>query len=109
MYYLEKIIEISASHNLNLSYESKCKNIHGHNWTITIFCKSEKLNDNGMIVDFSEIKKIITDKLDHKNLNDEFKFNPTAENLSKWIVDTIQYCYKVTVQESKGNIVSYEN
>ena len=32
MYTVRKRIEISASHSLKLSYESKCENLHGHNW-----------------------------------------------------------------------------
>ena len=39
MYYIEKTLEISACHRLTLSYESKCQNLHGHNWIITVYCK----------------------------------------------------------------------
>lgn len=31
MYTVIKRMEISASHRLKLSYESKCENLHGHN------------------------------------------------------------------------------
>jgi 6-pyruvoyltetrahydropterin/6-carboxytetrahydropterin synthase len=62
-----------------------------------------------MILDFTVIKKKILEKLDHKNLNDIFDFNPTAENIAKWICDELgEKCYKVTVQESEGNIAEYE-
>lgn len=108
MYYLEKTIEISASHRLVLDYESKCTTLHGHNWIITVFCKSETLNHNGMVVDFSHIKRAISDKMDHKDLNSVFDFNPTAENIAHWIATTIPNCYKVRVQESEGNIIVYE-
>lgn len=40
MYYVKKRLEISASHQLHLSYESKCENLHGHNKTSTIYCRS---------------------------------------------------------------------
>ena len=36
MYFVKKRIEVSASHKLNLSYASKCENLHGHNWIIEI-------------------------------------------------------------------------
>ena len=108
MYYVEKRLEISAAHRLNLSYESKCENLHGHNWIITVYCKSETLNEDGMVMDFTHIKKNITDKLDHKNLNDVLNFNPTAENMAKWIVDSIPNCYKATVIESENNGATYE-
>ena len=107
MYFLQKKFEIAASHHLNLSYESKCQNIHGHNWLIVVHCKSEELNKDGMIMDFTEIKKLIHDKLDHKNLNEILDFNPTAENIAHWIYNQIPTCYKVDVQESEGNIATY--
>lgn len=109
MYYIQKRIEIAGSHNLSLDYESKCSNIHGHNWIINIYCKAETLNSNGMVVDFTHIKKQISDKLDHKYLNEVFDFNPTAENIAKWICMKIPFCYKVSVQESEGNIAIYES
>ena len=108
MYYVKKTIEVSASHSLKLSYESKCKNLHGHNWIITVYSRSEKLNEDGMVIDFSSIKKMIQDKIDHKNLNEVLNFNSTAENMAKWICDQIPNCYKVEVQESENNIAIYE-
>lgn len=108
MYYVSKRMEVAGCHHLNLSYESPCQNLHGHNWIITVYCKSEELNEDGMIVDFKHIKTAIHDKLDHKNLNDIFDFNPTAENIARWICEQIKSCYKVTVQESEGNIATYE-
>lgn len=108
MYKIRKTIEISASHKLNLDYNSPCQKIHGHNWIITVYCQSEKLNQNGMVIDFSDIKKIIHDTLDHKNLNEVFSFNPTAENIAKWITDKIPSCYKCKVQETEKNIAEYE-
>lgn len=112
MYYVSKRLEIAGAHQLHLNYESKCNNLHGHNWIITVYCKSEELNANGMVCDFAVIKKQITERFDHKNLNEISPFNkgvnPTAENIAKWICDSIFTCYKVTVQESEGNIATYE-
>lgn len=91
-----------------LSYESKCTNLHGHNWIITIYCRSEVLNEDGMVTDFSHIKRLITDELDHKNLNDVLPFNPTAENIARWVCDRVPHCFKVEVQESEGNTAIFE-
>lgn len=108
MYYVSKRIEISACHSLKLSYESKCTNMHGHNWIITVYCKAEELNQDGMVVDFTHIKERIHGYLDHGNLNELLPFNPTAENIARWVVDQIPQCYKASVQESEGNIAIYE-
>lgn len=108
MYYVSKRMEIAGSHSLVLSYESPCSNLHGHNWVVIVYCKSRTLNANGMVADFAKIKKQIHGRLDHKNLNNVVDFNPTAENLAKWICEQVENCYKVSVQESEGNIAIYE-
>ena len=108
MYYVKKTLEISAAHSLKLGYKSKCQSLHGHNWIITIYCKAEELNEDGMVTDFSLINTQIKTVLDHKNLNEVLDFNPTAENIAEWIVRNVRNCYKADVQESEGNIASYE-
>ena len=108
MYYVKKRFEISAAHKLDLSYESKCKNIHGHNWIITVECRSKELNQDGMVTDFTHIKKIVMDKLDHSLINEIIETNPTAENIAKWIVDHVPNCWRCEVQESEGNSAAYE-
>jgi len=108
MYYIEKRIEISACHRLDLDYESKWTHVHGHNWIIIVNCRSEQLDRNGMVIDFSEIKRIVKEPLDHQVLNDVLPFNPTAENLARWVVENVPYCYKATVQECEGNVATYE-
>lgn len=108
MYYVSKRLEISAAHRLCLDYESKCSALHGHNWIITVECKSPVLNANGMVEDFTHIKEKIMERLDHKVLNDVVDFNPTAENIACWIAGSIPTCWRCTVQESEGNYAIYE-
>ena len=108
MYRLTKTIEISAAHSLTLDYESKCTRMHGHNWLITVHLQGETLNQNGMLMVFSDIKRLVKEPLDHHNLNEVLPFNPTAENIAKWVFDLLQpLCVRVDVQESRDNIASY--
>lgn len=108
MYTVRKRIEVSASHSLNLSYRSKCENLHGHNWIIVVWCRAKQLNDDGMVVDFTHIKQKIQEQLDHRNLNEVLSFNTTAENMTRWICEQVPACFKVMVQESENNIAWYE-
>ena len=108
MYTVKKRLEISASHKLNLSYESKCENLHGHNWVIEVYCRSKELIADGMVIDFSPIKEHIQEKIDHQDLNDLLPCNTTAENMAKWICDQVPHCFKVMVQESENNSAWYE-
>ena len=71
---------MSAAHRLELSYESKCSALHGHNWIVRLWnAAPANFNADGMVADFTHIKRRITDAPDHKVLNDVLPFNPTAE------------------------------
>ena len=120
MYRVSKRMEISAMHQLDLNYVSPCQNPHGHNWYITVEIEGSKLDKNGMLLDFTRIKELVHSKMDHKNLNDIFKFNPTAENIAFWVGEQINdylrekegslfvWCRKVRVEETKGNYAEWE-
>lgn len=107
MYYVSKRIEVAFAHSLALDYESKCSRLHGHNAVVTVYCCAEELDQNGMVADFSHIKQTVKQLLDHRMVNEEVPFNPTAENLARWLCEHITRCYKVTFQESEGNVAAY--
>ena len=108
MYYVKKTFEVAGAHRLELDYPSKCTQLHGHNWQITIYCKAKELDANGMVVDFADIKRRVADKLDHQVINDIIGCNPTAENMAHWCQQQVPGCYRVDVQETSGNVATYE-
>ena len=81
MYYVSKKLEISASHHLTTEPPTKCSRLHGHNYKVEIFCRSEEPDANGMVTDFGLIKARVYDMLDHRDLNEVLPFNPTSENI----------------------------
>ena len=95
MYELKVISKFAAAHQLSMVTE-KCENLHGHNWKIEVYVAGSKLNEWGVLVDFGEIKRHLSDVmdiLDHKFLNDINAFrdiNPSSENIAKYIADQMQ-------------------
>lgn len=111
MFEVKKTLEVAGSHRLRLPYDSKCRNLHGHNWIITVYCRAtdEEVEANhGMVIDFTVIKDIVM-VLDHSDLCQVFEdSNPTAENIARWLCLQIPHCYRVDVQESQGNVATYQ-
>lgn len=54
--------EVALAHFLDLPYESKCQRLHGHNYYVKVDIGAE-LNDEGMVIDFTKLKKIVPDHL----------------------------------------------
>lgn len=69
MYSVCKRFTFEAAHRLeNLSYDSQCKNIHGHRYEVEIKVSSNILDGNLMVIDFtklSKVKDLIILKYDH--------------------------------------------
>ena len=95
---------MAGCHSLKLPYSSKCGRLHGHNWLITVYLASREVDENGMVIDFTRIKEAVHGYLDHGNFNDLLPFNPTAENIARWVVEQFPMCYKAVVEESFGNV-----
>jgi len=106
MYEIKTTLTVCGAHELRLSYPSPCTKLHGHNWVITVYCRSMALDGNGMLIDFSEIKRRVNEAFDHKKI--DIGINPTAENIAKYICDLIgRPCYRVRVEETAGNIATF--
>lgn len=117
MYKISKEFSFSASHSLlGLTADHPCTRLHGHNYVVTIHLKSEKLNENGFVIDYHDlkpIKKYIDSKLDHRHLNDIMApLNSSAENLAKMLYDTFKpefpELYAVEVSETPKTTAIYE-
>lgn len=99
-----------------VGHEGKCKFLHGHNYRITFSIEArngDELDSLGRVIDFSVIKSLLCqwleDEWDHKFLawdedpvTNKFcdthikelgivkvPFNPTAENMGKYLIDEI--------------------
>lgn len=109
MYYVSKRLEISGAHAVTCEQEGYCESLHGHNWIITVYCKARELNADGMVVDFTRIKKAVHGAIDHTNLNETLPYNPTAENIARWCAEQVgPTCYKVEAWETETNCAIWE-
>ncbi|MBP5450652.1 MAG: 6-carboxytetrahydropterin synthase QueD [Treponema sp.] len=85
--------DFAAAHFLR-DYHGKCENLHGHNYKVYAHVKSNVLDEGGMALDFSVLKKTLREvcsQLDHTNLNDMeiFDQNPSAERIAMFIFNSI--------------------
>jgi 6-pyruvoyltetrahydropterin/6-carboxytetrahydropterin synthase len=117
-----------------MNHPGKCRHLHGHSARVAITLESENLNDQGMVCDFSDIKKFagqwIDDTLDHNMLlhKDDLVLpllqeagervmvvdeHPTAEFLAKLIFEHIASggfpVTHVSVWETDSANASYSN
>ena len=110
MYEITRQIDFCYGHRL-LNYEGKCRHLHGHNGRVLITLRSETLDERGMVLDFGDIKRVVSrwidEQLDHRMLlhRDDpavpvlqalgeplylMDCNPTAENIARVIFEFTQ-------------------
>lgn len=107
MFRISRQIDFCYGHRL-LNYEGKCRHLHGHNGRLIITVEASGLDGQGMVLDFSEIKRVISrwidENLDHRMLLSRadpavpileslgeplylMDANPTAENIARVVFD----------------------
>ncbi|MDY5047615.1 MAG: 6-carboxytetrahydropterin synthase QueD [Treponema porcinum] len=93
MYEVRVTADFAAAHFLK-DYNGKCENLHGHNYKVYAHVRGNRLDEGGMLLDFTKLKSVLRGvcaELDHTNLNDMpvFKQNLSAERIAKYIFDAI--------------------
>ncbi len=58
--------ELEIAHRLMTAYAQKCRSLHGHRYQVEITVTAQKLNEDGMIVDFKKLKEVVKTVLDDK-------------------------------------------
>jgi 6-pyruvoyltetrahydropterin/6-carboxytetrahydropterin synthase len=107
MFRVTRQIDFCYGHRL-LNYDGKCRYLHGHNGRAVIVIEAAALDDRGMVMDFSDIKRVVSgwidEQLDHRMIlhRDDpaipllhqlgeplfvLEVNPTAENIARLIYD----------------------
>lgn len=76
--YLERTID--SSHIIP-DHPGKCGRLHGHTYRFQVWMSGPVSSADAMLVDFFDVKACI-DAWDHRHLNDEVDFIPTAELLA---------------------------
>jgi len=92
---ISKEFRIEYAHKLE-NHSDECANLHGHSGRLIVTLSGE-VKEDGMIVDFNWLKKVVEDsivkRLDHQYLNDigvvDFKLSPTAERIAIFIWRTL--------------------
>lgn len=104
-------IEFDAAHRV-MEHESKCKDLHGHRYTVEATFAGTGLDTLGRVIDFAEVRRVlgawIDANWDHatilfdqdKALGEKISsvtgqtifylpYNPTVENLAKYLLETV--------------------
>jgi 6-pyruvoyltetrahydropterin/6-carboxytetrahydropterin synthase len=110
MFSVSREIDFCYGHRL-INYPGKCRHLHGHNGRAVITFEAPSLDERGMVLDFSEIKRVVNqwidDHLDHRMILHRtdpavqalqglgesmylMDVNPTAENIARLIFEVAQ-------------------
>lgn len=131
MYSVTKRIDFCYGHRL-LDYDGPCKHPHGHNATIEVEVRTDLLDARNMVVDFSDIKRLVKGwvdrELDHKMIlrHDDplvrplqelgepvylLESNPTVERLARLVFEQAREhqlpVVRVTMWETPTSFATY--
>ena len=95
MYEITVFSHFSGAHRLRYLH-GKCEELHGHNWKVELAVASDRLNHEGVAINFQILKQKLEKtlkSLDHTYLNDLRYFSgkePSSENIAKYIFDKMK-------------------
>jgi 6-pyruvoyltetrahydropterin/6-carboxytetrahydropterin synthase len=117
---LNKDLVVASAHYIPHEEAGKCRFVHGHNYTINLTIVGDNVDDLGFLVNFSDLKKVVSDKYDHKTLNNLSDFSrtpPSTELFARQIMTDVAYelgklphnprCIQVIVRETDSSYVRY--
>jgi 6-pyruvoyltetrahydropterin/6-carboxytetrahydropterin synthase len=97
MFEIRVVHSFPAGHFLR-NYVGKCANPHGHNYRVEVAIAAESLDERGLLMDFSDLKRELRglcERLDHQMLNEIPPFdkrNPSAENIALYFCEELSHC-----------------
>ncbi|MGB6919012.1 MAG: 6-carboxytetrahydropterin synthase QueD [Phycisphaerae bacterium] len=106
-YELSITADFSAAHNLR-EYKGKCERLHGHNWRIDLRLAGNRLNAEGLLLDFTEAKRIlgeVLERFDHRYLNEVEPFDrlqPSSEMIARVVAEAVAERLPVATGDSTG-------
>ncbi|MDY6966585.1 MAG: 6-carboxytetrahydropterin synthase QueD [Halobacteriota archaeon] len=84
------ITNFDAAHSLP-RYDGKCRNVHGHTYTVEVIVEGEIDAESNFVMDYMELKLIleaVLERLDHRYLNDVIEY-PTCEMIATYIKEEL--------------------
>lgn len=131
MYYVTKALQdFSTTHRLGRNYPEKCRNLHGHNYSVQVTLGAPHLDKYDMAIDFGTIKtlfnKWVQDSWDHATLVSESDItlldflkkennkyfllssnqNSTAEFMSKFLFEKFSELLKEEIERLKQKLLA---
>jgi 6-pyruvoyltetrahydropterin/6-carboxytetrahydropterin synthase len=91
MYEISKDFHLSYAHHLTgLADGHPCSRPHGHNAVVRVTLEAAELNEDGFVLDYNDLKPLgdwLDLLMDHQDLNEIVSFQPSAENLARFVYD----------------------
>jgi 6-pyruvoyltetrahydropterin/6-carboxytetrahydropterin synthase len=128
-YELNKDMNFAAAHFVPHQGAGACADVHGHTYFVNVTIVGNELNEQGFLVNFSKLKKLVHGRYDHTLMNDHEEFTksftgkseefPTTEIVAKAIFrritkylaeqeDNDAKCLQVIVRETPTSYVTYK-